>query len=119
MAAIGVVPLDDEFSARTVGFAAQPIRLGNTTRRAARFGTGPLESAKRELLERNGAEGNRGIGRRIQCMHLSNSVTDRYSIIYLARRLQHDAEPGDFWVANGINCLLRKFTRWFCAGRAL
>jgi 8-oxo-dGTP pyrophosphatase MutT (NUDIX family) len=52
----------------------------------------PLESAKRELLEETGLVANDWT--EILKMHLSNSVTDEYSIIYLARQLeQHTPMP--------------------------
>jgi 8-oxo-dGTP pyrophosphatase MutT (NUDIX family) len=54
----------------------------------------PLESAKRELLEETGLKASRWT--EIQRMHLSNSVTDELSIIYLAQDLQQfESEPED------------------------
>lgn len=52
----------------------------------------PLESAQRELIEETGLVAHEWIP--ILKMHLSNSVSDEYSIIYLARQLeQHAAMP--------------------------
>jgi 8-oxo-dGTP pyrophosphatase MutT (NUDIX family) len=52
----------------------------------------PLDSAKRELLEETGLVAHDWTV--ILRMHLSNSVSDEYSIIYLARNLeQHVAMP--------------------------
>lgn len=52
----------------------------------------PLESAKRELLEETGLVAH--VWSIILRMHLSNSVSDEYSIIYLARQLeQHNPMP--------------------------
>ena len=52
----------------------------------------PLDSAKRELLEETGLIAHDWTV--ILRMHLSNSVSDEYSIIYLARQLeQHTAMP--------------------------
>lgn len=52
----------------------------------------PLESAQRELLEETGLVAHDWSP--ILKMHLSNSVSDEYSIIYLARQLeQHTAMP--------------------------
>jgi 8-oxo-dGTP pyrophosphatase MutT (NUDIX family) len=57
-------------------------------------GTDPLESAKRELLEETGLKA--GNWTELMRLHLSNSVSDELSIIYLARNLtQHEAEPED------------------------
>jgi 8-oxo-dGTP pyrophosphatase MutT (NUDIX family) len=56
------------------------------------LGKDPLESAKRELLEETGLVAREW--KPILHLHLSNSVSDEYSIIYLARQLeQHEAEP--------------------------
>ncbi len=52
----------------------------------------PLESAKRELLEETGLVAHEWTP--LLNMHLSNSVSDEYSILYLARQLeQFEAEP--------------------------
>jgi len=57
-------------------------------------GTDPLESAKRELLEETGLKAQNWT--EIQRLHLSNSVSDELSILYLARGLQQfEAEPED------------------------
>ncbi|MCW3087853.1 MAG: mismatch repair protein MutT [Sediminibacterium sp.] len=56
------------------------------------LGTDPLESAKRELLEETGLEADHW--QLLQKMHLSNSVSDEFAIIYLATILtQHEAQP--------------------------
>jgi len=57
-------------------------------------GENALAAAKRELLEETGLKA--GQWTEIQRMHLSNSVSDELSIIYLARDLtQFEAEPED------------------------
>jgi ADP-ribose pyrophosphatase len=54
----------------------------------------PLDAAKRELLEETGLKAARWD--EIQRMHLSNSVSDELSILYLARELeQFESEPED------------------------
>src|SRR6202012_1713119 len=54
----------------------------------------PLEAAKRELLEETGLKAHKWM--EIQRMHLSNSVSDELSIIYLACGLeQFEPEPED------------------------
>jgi 8-oxo-dGTP pyrophosphatase MutT (NUDIX family) len=51
--------------------------------------TDPLESARRELLEETGLVAHEWTP--LLKMHLSNSVSDEYSIIYLARQLEQRA----------------------------
>jgi 8-oxo-dGTP pyrophosphatase MutT (NUDIX family) len=94
--AIGVVPLDEEMNTYIVG--QYRFALGGYTweipEGGGPLGTDPLESAKRELLEETGLKASRWT--EIQRMHLSNSVTDELSIIYLARDLQQfEPEPED------------------------
>ena len=56
------------------------------------LGIEPVESAKRELLEETGLVAKQWTP--ILQMHLSNSVSDEYAIIYLAQELeQHIASP--------------------------
>jgi ADP-ribose pyrophosphatase len=58
------------------------------------FDVDPLDSAKRELLEETGLKASHWT--EIQRMHLSNSVSDELSIIYLAQGLQQfEPEPED------------------------
>ncbi|MGF7042903.1 NUDIX domain-containing protein [Mucilaginibacter lappiensis] len=94
--AIGVLPLDDEMNTYLVGqyrFALNQYSW-EMPEGGAPEGTDPLESAKRELLEETGLKATQWT--EIQRMHLSNSVSDELSIIYLARGLaQFEAEPED------------------------
>ncbi len=54
----------------------------------------PLEAAKRELLEEAGLKAAHW--QEILCMHLSNSVSDEYSLVYVATGLsQHQSMPED------------------------
>ena len=54
--------------------------------------TDPLDSAKRELLEETGLKAEKWT--KLLEMHLSNSVSDEHSIIYVAEMLtEGDAEP--------------------------
>ncbi len=54
----------------------------------------PIESAKRELLEETGLKAQ--LWTKILEMHLSNSVSDEFGLVFLAEQLsQHDAEPED------------------------
>ena len=94
--AIGVVPLDSEMNTYIVG--QYRFALGQYSweipEGGGAFDVNPLESAKRELLEETGLKASRWT--EIQRMHLSNSVTDELSIIYLAQDLQQfEPEPED------------------------
>jgi len=94
--AIGVFPLDDELNTYLVG--QYRFVLGQYSWEMPEGGgpldTDPLDSAKRELLEETGLKAQSWT--EIQRLHLSNSVSDELSIIYLARTLeQFDAEPED------------------------
>ena len=94
--AIGVIPLDAEMNTYLVGQFR--FALGQYSweipEGGGPLGTDPLESAKRELLEETGLKASRWT--EIQRMHLSNSVSDELSIIYLAQGLQQfEAEPED------------------------
>ncbi|MFI5158426.1 MAG: NUDIX domain-containing protein [Sphingobacteriales bacterium] len=94
--AIGIIPLDDELNTYLVGQYRFVLNQYSweIPEGGGPFDTTPLESAKRELLEETGLKANNWT--EIQRMHLSNSVGDEYSIIYLARGLeQFDAEPED------------------------
>jgi ADP-ribose pyrophosphatase len=94
--AIGVLPLDAEMNTYIVG--QYRFALGQYSWEIPEGGgpsaADPLESAKRELLEETGLKASRWT--EIQRMHLSNSVTDELSIIYLAQDLQQfEPEPED------------------------
>ncbi len=94
--AIGVVPLDAEMNTYLVGqyrFALDQYSW-EIPEGGGPFTANPLESAKRELLEETGLKASHWT--EIQRMHLSNSVTDELSIIYLAQGLeQFEPEPED------------------------
>jgi 8-oxo-dGTP pyrophosphatase MutT (NUDIX family) len=94
--AIGVFPLDDELNTYLVGQFR--FALGQYSwempEGGGPLGTDPLDSAKRELLEETGLKAREWS--ELQRMHLSNSVSDELSIIYLARGLeQFEAQPED------------------------
>jgi 8-oxo-dGTP pyrophosphatase MutT (NUDIX family) len=94
--AIGVVPLDADMNTYLVGQYRFP--LGQYSWEIPEGGgaldVDPLDSAKRELLEETGLKAFRWT--ELQRMHLSNSVSDELSIIYLAQDLQQfEAEPED------------------------
>jgi 8-oxo-dGTP pyrophosphatase MutT (NUDIX family) len=92
--AIGVLPLDDELNTYLVGQYRFPLNQYSweMPEGGGPEGTDPLESAKRELLEETGLKASQWT--EIQRLHLSNSVSDELSILYLARGLeQFEAEP--------------------------
>jgi len=92
--AIGILPLDDELNTYLVGQYRFPINQYSweMPEGGGPLGTDPLDSAKRELLEETGLKAQHWT--ELQQLHLSNSVSDELSIIYLARGLeQFEAEP--------------------------
>lgn len=92
--AIGILPLDDELNTYLVGQYRFPLEQYSWE---IPEGGGPLEiplleSAKRELKEETGLVAAEWT--RLLDLHLSNSVSDEYGVIYLARKLsQEEAMP--------------------------
>lgn len=94
--AIGVVVLDEQRNTWLVGQYRYPLEAytweipeggGNPE-------VDPLQSAQRELLEETGITAARWT--KIQEMHLSNSATDEFCILFLAQDLTFgQAEPED------------------------
>ncbi|PZR25169.1 MAG: DNA mismatch repair protein MutT [Citrobacter freundii] len=92
--AIGVVALDGEMNTYLVGQFRFPLNeySWEIPEGGGALDVDPLESAKRELLEETGLKANNW--EMILKMHLSNSVSDEFAFIYLARELeQHEAMP--------------------------
>lgn len=92
--AIGIVALDNQNNIYLVGQYRFPINLYSweLPEGGGDLCSNPLESAKRELLEETGLVANDW--KELFRMHLSNSVSDELSIIYLAQDLQQfDAQP--------------------------
>lgn len=94
--AIGVVVLDEENNTWLVGQWRYPLNKytweipeGGGNRQVD-----PLESAKRELEEETGIKANKW--EKILEMHLSNSASDEFCILFLARELTFgQAKPED------------------------
>lgn len=92
--AIGVLPLDEKLNTYLVGQYRFPLQQYSweMPEGGGPLGTDPLDSAKRELLEETGLKAKSWT--ELIRMHLSNSVSDELSIIYLARGLeQFEPEP--------------------------
>lgn len=92
--AIGIIPLDQDFNTFLVGQYRFPLNAYSweIPEGGSPLADDPLKGAQRELLEETGLVARKWIP--IQTMHLSNSVSDEYGIIYLAQDLeQHTACP--------------------------
>jgi ADP-ribose pyrophosphatase len=92
--AIGVLTLDENMDTYLVGQFRYPINQYSweMPEGGGPIGTDPLESAKRELLEETGLKAAKWS--ELIRIHLSNSVSDELSIIYLARNFtQYEPEP--------------------------
>lgn len=85
--AIGILPLDDDYNTWLVGQYRFPLKAYSweIPEGGGPLGEDPLESARRELLEETGMSASNW--KEIQRMHLSNSVSDELSIIYVATGL--------------------------------
>ena len=92
--AVGIVAMDEAQHIYLVGQYRFPLEQFSweIPEGGGPLGEDTLDAAKRELLEETGLVARHWTP--IVHMHLSNSVSDEYSIIYLARNLeQHTATP--------------------------
>ncbi len=92
--AIGIVALDNNNNIYLVGQYRFPLKQYSweIPEGGGDLNIDPLQSAKRELLEETGLVANNW--KELFRMHLSNSVSDELSIIYLAKDLQQfEAQP--------------------------
>lgn len=89
--AIGIVPLDDDMNTYLVGQYRFTLNQYSweIPEGGGPLNEHPLDAAKRELLEETGLKAMHW--QEILEMHLSNSVSDEYSISYVARDLQQFA----------------------------
>ncbi len=94
--AIGIIALDNNNNIYLVGQYRFPLKQYSweIPEGGGDLNIDPLLSAKRELLEETGLVANNW--KELFRMHLSNSVSDELSIIYLAKDLQQfEAQPED------------------------
>jgi ADP-ribose pyrophosphatase len=94
--AIGILSLDKEYNTFIVGQYRYPLNQYSweIPEGGGPLDIDPLHSAKRELHEETGITANKWT--KIQEMHLSNSATDEFCILYLAQDLTYgESEPED------------------------
>jgi len=94
--ALGVLALDADYNTWIVGQYRYPINRYSweIPEGGGKWDVDPLDSAKRELLEETGITAEKWT--RIQEMHLSNSASDEFCILYIAQGLSFgEAEPED------------------------
>lgn len=85
--ALGILPLDEQLNTWLIGQYRFPLNQYSweIPEGGGPLDVSPLESAKRELLEETGLIATEWM--EIQKIHLSNSVSDEFGTIYLARNL--------------------------------
>jgi 8-oxo-dGTP pyrophosphatase MutT (NUDIX family) len=86
--AIGIIPLDDDLNTWIVGQYRYPLNQYSweIPEGGGKLNVNILESAKRELLEECGLEAKSW--QNILTMHLSNSVSDEVSYVFVAKGLK-------------------------------
>jgi 8-oxo-dGTP pyrophosphatase MutT (NUDIX family) len=85
--AIGVVPIDDEGNTWLVKQSRYTLNqyTWEIPEGGCPHGEAPLDAAKRELEEEVGLQAN--TWQQLMTMHLSNSVTDEFCVVFVARDL--------------------------------
>jgi 8-oxo-dGTP pyrophosphatase MutT (NUDIX family) len=94
--AIGIIPVFENGDTILVGQYRFPLNQYSweIPEGGGKIGIDPIVSAQRELLEETGLQA--GKWTKLLEMHLSNSVSDEFAIIFLAEELiQGDAMPED------------------------
>jgi 8-oxo-dGTP pyrophosphatase MutT (NUDIX family) len=92
--AIGIIPMDDDGYIYLVGQWRYPLNQYSweIPEGGGKLDVEPLESAKRELKEETGLTAASWV--KVLDMHLSNSATDEYGVLYLATGLtEGESEP--------------------------
>lgn len=92
--AIGILALDEDYNTWIVGQYRYPLKEYHweIPEGGGKLDVPPLASAQRELLEETGIKAKSWT--EIQTSHLSNSATDEFAILYVAKDLTfHEAEP--------------------------
>lgn len=86
--AVGVLPLDGDWNTYLVGQYRFPLNQYSweIPEGGAEFGEDLVEGAKRELIEETGLIAHEW--KQLLKMHLSNSVSDEYAVLYLATNLE-------------------------------
>jgi 8-oxo-dGTP pyrophosphatase MutT (NUDIX family) len=86
--AVGIIPLDEDWNCWLVGQYRFPLDQYSweIPEGGGRMDEDPLDAAKRELLEETGLVAKSWT--KICTLHLSNSVSDEISVIFLARELE-------------------------------
>ncbi len=99
--AIGILALDSDDHIYLVGQWRYPLGIYSweIPEGGGRKNVDPLLEAQRELKEETGVTA--GSWRQLLSLHLSNSTTDEYAVVFLAEKLQQgEAEPEDSEVLN-------------------
>lgn len=94
--AIGILPLDQNYNTWIVGQYRYPINkyTWEIPEGGGKLEVEPIESAKRELLEETGITAQKWM--QIQTMHLSNSASDEYCVLFIAQELSFGvSQPED------------------------
>ncbi len=92
--AIGIIPIDQDENTWLIGQHRFPLNIYSweIPEGGCPLDEEPLAAAKRELLEETGLVATEW--NQILTMHLSNSVSDEVSMVYIAKGLtQQEAEP--------------------------
>jgi 8-oxo-dGTP pyrophosphatase MutT (NUDIX family) len=87
--AIGIIPLDENYNTWLVGQYRYPLKQYSweICEGGGLHNDKVIDSAKRELKEELGIEATKWT--KLLDMHLSNSVSDEYGVIYIAKELTH------------------------------
>ncbi len=116
--AIGVIALDDEDNTYLVGQYRFPLDLYSweIPEGGCPEGTDWLTAAKRELKEETGFEANKWT--EILQMHVSNSVSDEFSVVYVAQELKAgEATPEETEDLKVLKMPFKQAVEWVMEGK--